>query len=270
MNRPLVMAVAAAALGASAAVRAHDLWLVPESFLPRPGATVRLEVRIGERFPESMNAPREGSLSRLALVTAAGESPLSGARIEGKALAVRFEAPAAGNAALVLEGPARHIVLPPEQFKDYLLHEGLAQIHEERLARGEANKPGREDYSRHAKALLRVGPGEGIATRPLGLTLELVPEADPYAIAPEEPLPVKALFRGAPLPDLELRSYTIGGAVRKTRTGPDGRSSLRFDRPGLWCVAFIHMERCTGCAEADWRSYFGTLTFEVPSPSPSP
>src|SRR3989304_6190248 len=167
LTRPLVMAFPPAALGASAAVRAHDLWLVPESFLPRPGATVRLEVRIGERSPESMNAPREGSLSRLALVTAAGESPLSGARIEGTALAVRFE----------------------------------------------------------------------------------------------EPPPVKALFRGAPLPDLELRSYTIGGAVRTTRTGPDGRASLRFDRPGPWCVAFIHMERCTGCAEADWRSYFCTLPF---------
>src|SRR3989304_5460640 len=81
-----------------------------------PGVRHRSGGRRGAR-PGGGAGRGGGPPPRSALVTAAGESPLSGARIEGKALAVRFEAPAAGNAALVLEGPARPILLPPAQFE---------------------------------------------------------------------------------------------------------------------------------------------------------
>jgi hypothetical protein len=258
-----VAAVFVLAVGAPAAA-AHDLWILPQSFRPAPGAAVRVEVRVGETFPESVNAPR-ATLTRFALVSAAGSRDIGGAKAEGKALAASMTAPAGGTAAVVLEGQPSHIVLTPEQFKDYLLHEGLAHIHAERERTGEAGKPGREDYSRHSKALIRSAAGDGVATRPLGMALELVPASDPYDLAPGASVTFKALFQGRPLADLELRAYTVGGDVLRVRTAADGTATVRLDRPGPWCVAFIHMERCAGCAEADWRSYFGTLTFELPA-----
>lgn len=248
---------------ASVPAAAHDLWIMPKAFRPQPGADVRLELRVGEKFPASMNAPRLASITRLAVVSAGGEKAVEGARAEGKVLAARFTAPAAGTAAIVLESTPRNIVLSPAQFKDYLLHEGLAHIHEQRVKMGEDGKDGRENYSRHAKALIRSGPGEGIATRPTGLKLELVPASDPYDLRPGQPLTLTALFDGKPLAGLELRAYTTQGQTRRATTEADGTASLTFDRPGPWCVAFIHMERCQGCPDADWRSYFGTLTFEL-------
>lgn len=255
---------AGAALAATTPAAAHDLWLIPHSFRPPAGATVALEVRIGERFPDSMNAPKPEGLTRLALVTAAGEIPIAGARTVDKVLAAETAAPGAGTAAVVLEGSPRHIDLTAEEFEDYLLHEGLAHIHDERVARGEDGAPGREDYSRHAKLLIRSAPGDGVATRPAGLQLELVPQIDPYDLSPGQPIPLVALFDGKPLGGLELRAYTVGGDVHRTTTGDDGTATLTLDRPGPWCVAFIHMRRCPDCPEADWRSYFGTLTFELP------
>ena len=246
------------------AALAHDLWIIPKSFRPAAGATVTVEVRVGEKFPESMNTPR-ATFTRFALVTAAGSTDIAGAEAEGKALAAGFPAPTSGTAAIVLEGKPNNIVLTPAQFKDYLLHEGLAHIHDERVKRGEAEKSGRENYSRHSKALIRSAPGEGVATKATGLQLELVPAVDPYDLAPGKPLAVTALFEGKPLAGLELRAQTVGGEVRRVTTGPDGTATLSFDRPGPWCVAFIHMVRCAGCADADWRSYFGTLTFELPA-----
>ncbi len=262
------LTVAAASLSPLLAgpLAAHDLWIVPESFRPKPGASVGLELRVGERFPVSMNGPRVESLERLALVTAEAETAIKDARAKEKVTSATFVAPAQGTAAIVLEGQPRHIVLKAAEFKDYLLHEGLSHIHEERVRRGEDKRDGRETYSRHAKALLRSGPGQGVATRPTGLELELVPGVDPYDLAPGHELPVTVLFDGKPLGGLELRSYREGGDVHRVKTSPDGTARLAFDKPGLWCVAFIHMERCDNCEDADWRSYFGSLTFEVPGP----
>lgn len=257
-----ILAVAGFA-GAPAA--AHDLWIMPGTFRPVPGASVEVELRVGEKFPVSMNAPRIDGVTRLALVSMAGETPIEGARPRSKVVAARFVAPPAGTAVIVLEGKPRTIVLPPEKFEEYLLHEGLSHIHEERARRGEAGKDGRESYSRHSKALIRVTAGDGMATRPVGLRLELVPSVDPDDVPPGQALPVTALFDGKPLAGLELRFYTRGGPAQRVTTAADGTASLAPDRPGPWCVAFIHMERCEGCPDADWRSYFGTVTFEVPA-----
>lgn len=246
---------------------AHDLWIVPENFRPGAGASVGIELRVGEKFPKSMNAPSLEGLLRLAAVSTDGEKAIEGARKAGKVVAASFVAPPGGTFAVVLEGKPRQIVLPGAQFRDYLLHEGLAHIHQERVRLGEDKKEGRESYSRHAKALLRSGPEEGTATRATGLKLELVPGADPYDLRAGQALPVTALYEGKPLGGLELRFYRAGSQVQRARTSPEGTANLTFDKPGLWCVAFIHMERCSGCPDADWRSYFGTLTFELPGPS---
>jgi uncharacterized GH25 family protein len=264
--RPAAVALSFLAMAGATvpSAHAHDLWIIPASFRPAAGAAVAVEVRVGEKFPESMNAPR-ATLTRFALVTAGGSTDVSGARTQGKALLASVTPREGGTSAIVLEGKPSHIVLTPEQFKDYLLHEGLAHIHAEREKSGEAGKPARENYSRHSKALIRVGAGASVATRPLGLALELVPAADPYDLVPGQPLPVKAVFHGRPLAGLELRAYTVGSDVQRVRTGDDGTATVQLDRAGVWCIAFIHMERCAGCADADWRSFFGTLTFELPA-----
>jgi hypothetical protein len=266
MQRTLVrigMAVLGAGLAAPAP--AHDLWLVPKTFRPAPAAPVEVEARIGEVFPISMNGPNAGSLTRLALVTLAGSSEITGAAVKGKALAFASASPLAGTAAIVLENKPHFIDLAADQFKSYLLEEGLGPIQAERVRRGEAAKPGRESYSRHAKCLIRTAPGEGVAARPAGLELEIVPAMDPYDLAPGRPLPVTALFHGAPLAGLELRAHHEGSKPVRVTTDAAGNATLSLDRGGVWCIAAIHMLRCTDCPKADWRSYFATLTFELPA-----
>lgn len=246
-------------LASSAA--AHDLWLVPTDFRPRPGARIGIEARIGEIFPVSMNGPKKESLQHFRLVSAEGESDVRDLRYKAKVLAGRVIVPTGGTVAVVLEGTPRHIELEAPKFTSYLLHEGLAHMHEERRRRGEADQPGREDYSRHAKLLLRSGDGPGVATRSVGLTLEAVPSHDPYDLEPGQPLPLQVLFLGQPLAGIELRAYCADGRELRVRTGADGTASLPLDRPGVWGIAFIHMVRCEACPRADWRSFFGSLTF---------
>jgi uncharacterized GH25 family protein len=71
-----------------------------------------------------------------------------------------------------------------------------------RAARDQLDQPGREIYSRCAKALL-VTPGadseSGGFDREIGLPLELVPERPPARLSEGEALPVRLLHEGRPL-----------------------------------------------------------------------
>src|SRR5690606_38411029 len=66
-----------------------------------------------------------------------------------------------------------------EEFSAYLKEKGLEPILEERAQRGETQSEARDAYTRHAKALIRVGDSrEPIADRAIGLRLELIAETD--------------------------------------------------------------------------------------------
>lgn len=84
------------------------------------------------------------------------------------------------------------------------------------LALGVCAGPG---HTRCAKALLySLAPGGPIATRPLGLRFEIVPETDPHRLRSGEVLAVRVLFEGNPAAGAEL-----AGAVR---TSADGKANV--------------------------------------------
>src|SRR3989449_7653814 len=112
--------IVAVALGAPFAA-AHDFWLVPV------GAAI--EARTGSRFPVSTNAVAPSRLAEAVAVSAAGREALAVVGIRDSALVLRAD-PAIGGAFWVAVGlDPRRIDLTAEQFNDYLLEDGLAQIH---------------------------------------------------------------------------------------------------------------------------------------------
>ena len=98
--------------------------------------------------------------------------------------------------------------------------------------------------------------------RVVGLTLELIPENDPLALAAGDELTVRAEWRGQPLPGLLLHAFRRGaeGPQDTMRTDEAGRAKIRLDTPGTWLISGVHM---TGAAssEADWESTWSSLTF---------
>ena len=65
--------------------------------------------------------------------------------------------------------------LPAVRFNEYLKEEGLVPAQRLRAQAGRTNAPGREIYSRRAKALVQVGApidNQRHVTQPIGLTLE--------------------------------------------------------------------------------------------------
>lgn len=257
--------VGAALVAAPALVFAHDFWIQPSSFRPAVGSAVEMRLFVGPNF-EGEPFPRVPNLiSRFVLVSSAGERDIPGRAGADPAGVVRIEAPGLQIAAY--RSLNYGLTVDAAKFEKYLAEEGLEKISAVRQKRGESGNPGREVFSRCAKALLEVSPANAAPIgqdRAVGLTLELVAEKNPYALSAGEELPVRLLLDGKPLAGALVHGLLHGDPSAKVavRTGRDGRAKLRLARPGFWLIKAVEMSPAPAGENADWQSLWASLTFE--------
>jgi hypothetical protein len=150
------------------------------------------------------------------------------------------------------------------------LQEGLEKISALRAKRGEQDKNGTESYTRCLKALLAVGPAtEQDTDHVLGFPLELIADTNPYQQTPGTPLPIRLLFEGQALEGalVEAKSLHSTEAVLTARTDAKGHVSFRFPSSGEWMLNAVHMVEAKPKhknTQADWQSYWASLTFALP------
>jgi uncharacterized GH25 family protein len=263
--------VLALALLAAPALWGHDFWIEPSTFRPAVAQRMAVRLRVGQEF-RGDPVPRIPSLlKRFTLVGPAGETDVPG--VPNTEPAGFLSIPAPGLYTIVYAGNPEPVQLDPQKFNDYLGQEGLETIRELRAKRGETGAPAKEIFSRCAKALLAAGgatTGSGW-DRPLGLRLEIVPEANPYMLQMLQgggKLPVRLLYQGKPLPGALVVAFTKDRPAAKVsaRSDGQGRVALQLDRPGTWLVKAVHMIPATRESGADWESFWASLTFEVTGP----
>jgi uncharacterized GH25 family protein len=103
--------------------------------------------------------------------------------------------------------------------------------------------------------------------RPLGFTLELVAERNPYMMAAGQELPIRLTYEGRPLPGALVVAMNRDASSKvSTRSDKDGRVRLRLPRAGMWMIKAVHMIPAQPDAQADWQSFWASLTFELPGP----
>ena len=261
-----LLSVGGVVLGLAAVLAAHDTWLVPADFRVTPGQPVQVALNTSEDFPTSEGAAAPERIARFEVVTAAGSAAVAGYRVEGKSL-VADVTPGPGLTLVAAVTHPRLIVLEAPVFTEYITEEGLEQIVAARAQRGESDKPGRERYSKVTKLAL-CAEGEGADfRRPLGLQVEIVPETNPCGLRVGDTLRVQVLFQGRPLANVQVGAGYAGVHGHHypvwVKTDVEGRAAIPFDRAGAWFVRTLHMIPSTEFEDADWQSWFSTLTFEV-------
>lgn len=237
---------------------AHDLYLTASGSQVCAG--------IGEAFPASENAVTADRLNLFRVHANGAASDLN-----GRVVTKQFCAPTPSANGYIAEMTVqpRFIRLKAKDFGGYIHGEGLTKIEAARAQRGQSDSEGRELYSRYSKLL--VGPLGDSATKPLGHALEIIPQRDPSQLKAGETLPVLVLFKGKPLVDAQVSAVYANAKPKgheypvTTRTDGEGKASLKLDRPGPWYARIIYMEPAQNDPEIDWRSYFSTVTFEVPA-----
>jgi uncharacterized GH25 family protein len=261
-----VFAATLLAATAAPAANAHDVWFEPTTFSPKVGERVGLALRVGmahagEAMPRF--APR---IVRFFAVGPDGKS-IDVPGVEGMDPAGVFAPSVPGPWVVAYRSNNASIELEPEKFEKYLADEGLTGPSAERAKRGERAKPGRELYSRSVKAILAV-PGSdaaGTVTKPLGITLEFVPEKDPSTIAVGGTLGLVLLRDGKPLSDVQFEAFpkSSPATMQRGRTDKAGRFEVELGAAGPWLVKAVQMTRVEGSPNADWESVWTSLVFEV-------
>ena len=250
---------------------AHDFWLEPSSFRLEPGAAVELRLRVGEHFIGDALPRDPAMLAQFIAAGPEGTRSVPGRNGMDPAGTLRIEQPG-----LVIVGyRSRHsrVEQTPDAFDAYLAAEGLERILATRAARKPTIGLIPELFSRCAKTLLLTGPADRSShDRALGFTLELVSDRNPYTMRPGDDLPLRLLYEGRPLEGalVVAMNKQDPAAKLRARSDRDGRVSLRLPRDGAWLVKAVHMIPWSSSADAEWESFWASLTFELPRASSSP
>lgn len=266
-GRPLRMRAAVLLLLAAATpVRAHDFWIEPGSFRPAAGATVPVNLRVGMDFNGTSQPLIPNWFTDYSVTGPDGQQPVAG--MIGDDPAGHFTAVAGGSQVIGYRSTRAFVEIDPPRFNQYLDDEGLEWVRTAREQRGEADTNAREYYSRCAKSLVRVAgetDGRGYDVK-LGYTLELIPGADPYGMAPGAALPVRLLYQDRPLPGALVIAFTAEqpDTKQRIRTDDEGRATVQLDRAGTWLIKAVHIiEVPQPDPMADWESFWASLTFRL-------
>ena len=266
--------IVAALVAATAAMplAAHDFWVQPQAFVVAPGANVPVQLRVGHgSFRQRWGAKLE-RIKRFADLGVRGETDLRGSlQLDGldQDSVLRFAQPGTKVIVFATDNTAMND-LPAIRFNDYLTVEGLTPALATRKAAATTDANGRELYGRRTKALVQVGPLTGPqpqVTRPAGLTLEIVPQLNPYALEPGVRLPVKVLYEGKPLggATVKLNNLDFDARPVETRvTDASGGATFGVPRIGKWQLNVIWTKVLAGDPRADYETIFSSLTFGYP------
>lgn len=233
-----------------------------------PGAAVPFTIEVGHgSFRERWGADA-GHLMALREITTGGVvnlKPLFRAGGKVPHLVQTFRRPGAHIVAMSSTPVLSD--LPAIRFNDYAKVEGLTQVLATREANGTTAANGRELYSRRAKALIQLGPvraaDTALVTRPIGLSLEIVPLRNPYALGSDRSLPVQVLFGGRPLAGALVKLTNLefdARPIATIRSDAQGKAVFQVPPTGSWLINVIWATpvRLRG---ADFETTFSSMTF---------
>ena len=243
---------------------AHDFWIEPGSFRPRLGEPVSVRLRVGERLqgdavpfvPAWVNQfiVQDGA-NRRTVFARSGSEPAGALRIVTPGLHV-----------VGYHSQASRVELPADKFDAYLIEEGLDAVAAQRARRPANDGKVRERFIRCAKSLVLAGtPGEEQGDRQLGFPLELLAQSNPYRLLAGEELTILLNFQNRPLAGaLVVAMNSLNPAdTQRQRSDDAGRVRFRVPPGGHWLVKAVHMVAAAPGEDADWTSYWASLTFET-------
>jgi uncharacterized GH25 family protein len=259
-------------------IEAHDFWLQPSEYWIDPDVLDSMTLQVGHG-PFRQRSPIP--LRRITRFQAIAPNGVvvdlhQRLRLGQGAEDGDFRLSDPGTYVLVLQtddGAQTH--LPAIRFNDYLRVEGLTPALEQRARLHRMDADGSERYSRCAKSIVQVGqPRAGLlgqVNKPLGLPLEIVPEANPYGAKRLATLPVRVIYAGHALAGalVKLTNLANDASPFEVRlTDRDGRAGFTMPNAGAWILNVIWTKALPRSEETDFETVFSSLSFGFPPDHP--
>jgi uncharacterized GH25 family protein len=264
VRRPVWLVVMMVIALSRASLFAHDMWIDPTTFSPEAGQILGVRLRVGQDLLGDPIPRNPALINQFVFEDAAGRKPLVGRDGADPAGLLRVAVP--GLLIIGYHSNPSSVELTPDKFNQYLKEEGLDAVAALRAGRNETGAKAREIFSRCAKSLVSSGSADDKQSdRALGFTLELVAEKNPYAIGAGQDLPVRLTYESRPLAGALVVAMNRQNPSEKltARTDNDGRVRFRLRPGGMWLVKAVHMVPAPAGSNAEWASFWASLTFEL-------
>lgn len=282
IDRRVLTVFAALALAVVATARAHDMFLLLDSFHVAPNSTVEIAL-INGTFEQSENIITRDRMADVTVVGPDGATHLPASawhdvsRYHPDSLdtsILSFETGAAGTYVVGVSTNPTVFTLSAEDFNEYLHHDGVVDIVAQRERDGTMGEGATERYSKHVKALVQVGDARSDEfSHELGYPAEFVPLQNPYALGVGRDLEVRFLRNGEPVPNQIVYAshegfhghddeggHTVAVTVR---TDGYGIAKIPLSARGRWFIRTIRMVQRPSEPDIDYESNWATLTFEI-------
>lgn len=252
MKKILLTCIALVVFSLPVTAQAHLFWLIPEPAVSETGKPVQVEIGFGHKFPKDEELKAE----RLQFFKVIGPD---GKELPLKQLsAVRSEFIPTMNGTYLVVAQMRpgFVSRTPEGMKMASKKEAPT-----------ASNCFRFDFA--AKTLVTIGPTAPGFDRSGPASVEIIPLTSPAALKVGEELPVRVLFQGKPLANVEIKAthdrwqdlkemFAVTG-----KTDAQGEYRLKLATPGQWLVAVYHKTPYHDLAECDENLYLGSLMVAV-------
>jgi hypothetical protein len=260
--KPILRALSALWLAFSPLAAAHDFWIEPMNFRPKPGDKVPLQLRVGQHFKGEAVLFLPEAFERYLSASGDGEQSVAGKRGDEPAGSI-----VAGRGLHVIGLHSKQFEVSFEslpEFQKYLETEGLERNLALADKRWKLRRGVLELYERCAKSFVRAGDlSAPWSDHVFGFPLELIAESDPHR---GNELRLQLRYRGKPLEGALVVAFNKAQPQDKlkARTDKEGRVALALAQPGVWLVTAVHMIPAPLLSRADWESFWASLTFARP------
>ncbi|MDF0546558.1 DUF4198 domain-containing protein [Sphingobium sp. H39-3-25] len=259
-------------LALAPAADAHDFWLQPARWQAHPGEPVSVTLQVGHGSYRQRSPIPANRILRFETIAPDGR------RIDLRKT-LHVGAPAE-DAAFTFAGPGTYSIiletdnraeshLPAIRFNDYLKVEGLTPAIALRARMGRSDADGAENYSRHAKAIVQIGPvdprGQAHVVRPAGLGLEIVPQTSPLTVG-RGALPVRIFYHGRPIAGALVKLNDLdhdAQPIEMHRTDAQGRAIFAAPGRGSWQLNVLWTRPQPSSSLTDFDTSFSSLSFGI-------
>lgn len=248
-------------------VSAHEFWIEPHDFSVDANTQIQADLRVGQDFKGDIFPYIPSRFAAFKSYDSLGEKDVGGVTGDLPALAMTPRTEGLSIFTYVSSGE-RIRFRAWEKFATYLDLEGLTAIPARHEARGLPRDDIRELYTRCAKALVSVGDASAERDRATGMRLELVAGESPALLAAGTEMSFTLLWQGEPLSDTQVALFKKGenpdtGTRTLARTDENGQASFTIPATGTYMAASVHMIEAPADLNADWQSFWASLTFGV-------
>lgn len=260
-----------AALVCATPAVSHEFWIAPEAYQAESGGNLQAHFRNGEGFKGRSLSYFDQRSNRFEMI-AGGVTTTLTPRAGDKPAFTLPEGTPDGLIVVVHEATSSSLTYRDwAKFLKFAAHKDFANAAADHIAAGWPQDKFKESYTRHAKALMALGDGDG-ADQATGMATEFVAMTNPYAASFTNNMKVLLIYNGQPRPDAQVEVFdrapdeTVTIALHRTDANGIATIPVTPGHDYLFDAVVLRKAPTPATIPDDpvWETLWAALTFHVP------